>query len=198
MVIRSHFVVHWIHENYSFNPSFWTDLSIILKSSLDGIGSPMTSHLLSWWSTEGGGVLITICSHIKSNFVRLETSRPRHKNPLKYYERVFYLLFVGLRMWSLWTTLCIYDNKDWSLSVPSLEWLSYRLFEWMRAVVLEGKKILERFVEHIESNSDERQRWLARVREAGFDQALFEFRQTFECCTQICNHPGIISGKQMD
>ena len=68
----------------------------------------------------------------------------------------------------------------------------------MRAVVLAGKKILERFVEHIESNSDERERWLARVREAGFDQALSEFRQTLECCTQICNHPGLISGKRTD
>ena len=52
-------------------------------------------------------------------------------------------------------------------------------------MTLAGKRILERFVDHIESNSYERKRWLARVKEAGFDQALSEFRQTFESCTQI-------------
>ena len=40
-------------------------------------------------------------------------------------------------------------------------------------MVLAGKEVLEKFVDFIES--DERKIWLARVREAGFDQALSEF-----------------------
>ena len=63
---------------------------------------------------------------------------------------------------------------------------------------LAGKKILERFVDHIEANADERKRWLARVREAGFDQALSEFRQTFESCTQIFQHQMLINGNEAD
>jgi hypothetical protein len=36
---------------------------------------------------------------------------------------------------------------------------------------------LEIFVDHIEASSLERQRWLTRVRTAGFDQALMEFAE---------------------
>ena len=37
--------------------------------------------------------------------------------------------------------------------------------------------VVEIFVDHIEASSLERQRWLARVRTAGFDQALWEFSE---------------------
>ena len=37
--------------------------------------------------------------------------------------------------------------------------------------------VLEIFVDHIEASSLERRRWLARVRTAGFDQALMEFAE---------------------
>ncbi len=45
-------------------------------------------------------------------------------------------------------------------------------------MVLAGKEVLEKFVDFIESDPQERKIWLARVREAGFDQALSEFRQS--------------------
>ena len=37
--------------------------------------------------------------------------------------------------------------------------------------------VVEIFVDHIEASSLERQRWLTRVRTAGFDQALMEFAE---------------------
>ena len=37
--------------------------------------------------------------------------------------------------------------------------------------------VVEIFVDHIETSSLERQRWLTRVRTAGFDQALMEFEE---------------------
>ena len=37
--------------------------------------------------------------------------------------------------------------------------------------------VVEIFVDHIETSSLERQRWLTRVRTAGFDQALLEFSE---------------------
>ena len=37
--------------------------------------------------------------------------------------------------------------------------------------------VVEIFVDHIEASSLERQRWLTRVRAAGFDQALMEFAE---------------------
>ena len=44
--------------------------------------------------------------------------------------------------------------------------------------MLAGKEVLEKFVDFIESDPKARRIWLARVREAGFDQALSEFRQS--------------------
>lgn len=67
-----------------------------------------------------------------------------------------------------------------------------------QAMTLAGKQMLECFVEHIESNSYERKRWLARVREAGFDQTLSEFRQTFECCSQIFHRRRLMGGNEAD
>jgi hypothetical protein len=37
--------------------------------------------------------------------------------------------------------------------------------------------VVEIFVDHIETSSLERQRWLTRVRTAGFEQALMEFSE---------------------
>ena len=42
---------------------------------------------------------------------------------------------------------------------------------------LAGKKALEAFIDYIESDSLKRKKWLSRVREAGFDQALSEYRE---------------------
>ena len=44
-------------------------------------------------------------------------------------------------------------------------------------MALAGKQILEAFIDHIESDSRKRKQWLTRVREAGFDQALSEYRE---------------------
>ena len=45
-------------------------------------------------------------------------------------------------------------------------------------MALTGRKALESFIDCIESDSLKRKHWLSRVREAGFDQALSEFRRT--------------------
>ncbi|WP_206749821.1 hypothetical protein [Synechococcus sp. UW179A] len=42
---------------------------------------------------------------------------------------------------------------------------------------MNGKQILEAFIDYIESDSLKRKHWLRRVREAGFDQALSEYRE---------------------
>ena len=44
-------------------------------------------------------------------------------------------------------------------------------------MALAGKKTLEAFIDYIESDSLKRKHWLSRVREAGFDQALSEYRE---------------------
>lgn len=41
----------------------------------------------------------------------------------------------------------------------------------------DGTRFIEKFIDHIESDAVERQLWLARVREVGFDMALLEFLQ---------------------
>mgnify|MGYP006247243537 CR=1 FL=1 len=40
-----------------------------------------------------------------------------------------------------------------------------------------GEQNLEAFIDYIESDSLKRKKWLSRVREAGFDQALTEYRE---------------------
>lgn len=42
---------------------------------------------------------------------------------------------------------------------------------------LAGRQTLEAFIDYIESDSIKRKHWLSRVREAGFDQALSEYRE---------------------
>ncbi|KZR84692.1 hypothetical protein MITS9509_02868 [Synechococcus sp. MIT S9509] len=44
-------------------------------------------------------------------------------------------------------------------------------------MALAGKQTLEAFIDYIESDSLKRKHWLTRVREAGFDQALSEYRE---------------------
>ena len=43
--------------------------------------------------------------------------------------------------------------------------------------MLVGSKILEEFIDHMERDDFVRLRWLKRIRESGFDQALSEYRQ---------------------
>ena len=40
-----------------------------------------------------------------------------------------------------------------------------------------GEQTLEAFIDYIESDSLKRKKWLSRVREAGFDQALTEYHE---------------------
>ena len=47
----------------------------------------------------------------------------------------------------------------------------------MQVMSLTENFVVEIFVEHIETSSLERRRWLTRVRTAGFDQALMEFAE---------------------
>ena len=44
--------------------------------------------------------------------------------------------------------------------------------------MLVGSAILEDFIDHIERDDLVRLRWLKRIRETGFDQALSEYRET--------------------
>lgn len=43
--------------------------------------------------------------------------------------------------------------------------------------MLVGSEILEEFIDHIERDDLVRLRWLKRIRESGFDQALSEYRE---------------------
>ena len=44
--------------------------------------------------------------------------------------------------------------------------------------MLIGSKVLEEFIDHIERDDFVRLRWLKRIRQSGFDQALSEYRET--------------------
>ena len=48
--------------------------------------------------------------------------------------------------------------------------------EKKEAMALAGKQTLEAFIDYIESDSLKRKKWLSRIREAGFDHALSEYR----------------------
>ena len=43
--------------------------------------------------------------------------------------------------------------------------------------MLAGSEILEEFIDHLERDDLVRLRWLKRIREKGFDQALSEYRE---------------------
>jgi hypothetical protein len=51
------------------------------------------------------------------------------------------------------------------------------VWHWSRVMSFTKNSVMEIFLDHIETSSIERQRWLARVRAAGFDQALVEFAE---------------------
>ena len=44
--------------------------------------------------------------------------------------------------------------------------------------MLAGSEILEEFIDHIERDDLARLRWLKRIRETGFDQALSEYHES--------------------
>ena len=44
--------------------------------------------------------------------------------------------------------------------------------------MLVGTLVLEEFIDHIESDRMLRLRWLQRIRESGFDQALSEYQES--------------------
>ena len=44
--------------------------------------------------------------------------------------------------------------------------------------MLIGSEILEEFIDYIEHDEVVRLRWLKRIRESGFDQALSEYRES--------------------
>ncbi len=46
--------------------------------------------------------------------------------------------------------------------------------------MLIGSEILEEFIDYIEHDEVVRLRWLKRIRESGFDQALSEYRASRE------------------
>ena len=50
--------------------------------------------------------------------------------------------------------------------------------------MLVGSAILEEFIDHIERDDFVRLRWLKRIRETGFDQALSEYRESLNCLRQ--------------
>ena len=50
--------------------------------------------------------------------------------------------------------------------------------------MLVGSAILEEFIDHIERDDLARHRWLKRIRETGFDQALSEYRKSSNGLTQ--------------
>lgn len=58
------------------------------------------------------------------------------------------------------------------------------------STMLVGSEILEEFIDHIERDDFVRLRWLKRIRESGFDQALSEYRESLICSetleTNIC------------
>ena len=61
--------------------------------------------------------------------------------------------------------------------------------------MLVGSQILEEFIDHMERDDFVRLRWLKRIRESGFDQALSEYRESLICSetldTNICQiHQG--------
>ena len=46
--------------------------------------------------------------------------------------------------------------------------------------MLVGSELLEEFIDHMERDDLVRRRWLKRIREKGFDQALLEYRKHTE------------------
>ena len=69
------------------------------------------------------------------------------------------------------------------------------LNNYVISIMLVGSQILEEFIDHMERDDFVRLRWLKRIRESGFDQALSEYRESLICSetleTNICQiHQG--------
>ena len=54
----------------------------------------------------------------------------------------------------------------------------HRLSSPFKFGMLVGSAILEEFIDHIENDDLVRLRWLKRIRQSGFDQALSEYRES--------------------
>ena len=55
----------------------------------------------------------------------------------------------------------------------------FKVWHWtLMFDMLVGSAILEEFIDHIERDDLVRLRWLKRIRETGFDQALSEYRES--------------------
>ena len=54
-----------------------------------------------------------------------------------------------------------------------------------KITMLAGSRVLEEFIDHIESDGVLRLHWLQRIRESGFDQALSEYRESLICSETI-------------
>ena len=53
-----------------------------------------------------------------------------------------------------------------------------KIWQWSSEFdMLVGSEILEEFIDHLERDDLVRLRWLKRIREKGFDQALSEYRE---------------------
>ena len=66
------------------------------------------------------------------------------------------------------------ESFDW----PPFEEL-FKVWYWSLVFdMLVGSAILEEFIDHIEQDDLVRLRWLKRIRETGFDQALSEYRES--------------------
>ena len=66
------------------------------------------------------------------------------------------------------------ESFDW----PPFKIL-FKVWHWsLMFDMLVGSAILEEFIDHIEQDDLVRLRWLKRIRETGFDQALSEYRET--------------------
>ena len=55
----------------------------------------------------------------------------------------------------------------------------FKVWHWsLEFDMLVGSAMLEAFIDHIERDDLVRLRWLKRIRETGFDQALSEYRES--------------------
>ena len=55
----------------------------------------------------------------------------------------------------------------------------FKVWHWsLEFDMLVGSAIVEEFIDHIERDDLVRLRWLKRIRETGFDQALSEYRES--------------------
>ncbi len=69
------------------------------------------------------------------------------------------------------------ESKE-SFAWPAFKEL-FKVWHWsLMFDMLVGSALLEEFIDHIERDDFVRLRWLKRIRETGFDQALSEYRES--------------------